>query len=168
VTGEDKSLNEILPIVKDYGAAVIGLTIDEGGIPKEMERRVAIAHKIVEKAGAMGIPPEDIIIDCLALTLGTDTNAALVTLGAIREVKDQLGVNQTLGASNISFGLPDRSVINQAFLAVAIPAGLTCPTVDAAKVRQTVLSVDLILGRDRFAQRYIKGFRQRDAQRNAS
>jgi 5-methyltetrahydrofolate--homocysteine methyltransferase len=125
---------------------------------------VAIAHKIVEKAGTMGIPPEDIIIDCLALTLGTDTNAALVTLGAIREVKDQLGVNQTLGASNISFGLPDRSVINQAFLAVAIPAGLTCPTVDVAKVRQTVLSADLILGRDRFAQRYLKGFRQKAAQ----
>ena len=164
VTGEEKSLNGILPIVKEYGAAVIGLTIDEDGIPKETERRVAIAHKIVEKAGAMGIPPEDIIIDCLALTLGTDTNAALVTLEAIRKVKDQLGVNQTLGASNISFGLPDRSVINQAFLAVAIPAGLTCPTVDVAKVRQTVLSADLILGRDRFAQRYLKGFRQQAAQ----
>ena len=164
VTGEEKSLNEILPIVKEYGAAVIGLTIDEDGIPKETERRVAIAHKIVEKAGALGIPPEDIIIDCLALTLGTDTNAAQVTLEAIRKVKDQLGVNQTLGASNISFGLPDRSVINQAFLAVAIPAGLTCPTVDVAKVRQTVLSADLILGRDRFAQRYLKGFRQQNAQ----
>jgi 5-methyltetrahydrofolate--homocysteine methyltransferase len=164
VTGEEKSLNEILPIVKEYGAAVIGLTIDEDGIPKETERRVAIAHKIVEKAGTLGIPPEDIIIDCLALTLGTDTNAALVTLEAIRKVKDQLGVNQTLGASNISFGLPDRSVINQAFLAVAIPAGLTCPTVDVAKVRQTVLSADLILGRDRFAQRYLKGFRQQNAE----
>ena len=164
VTGEEKSLNEILPIVKEYGAAVIGLTIDEDGIPKETERRVAIAHKIVEKAGTLGIPPEDIIIDCLALTLGTDTNAALVTLEAIRKVKDQLGVNQTLGASNISFGLPDRSVINQAFLAVAIPAGLTCPTVDVGKVRQTILSADLILGRDRFAQRYIKGFRQKAAQ----
>lgn len=161
VTGEENSLNEILPLVKQYGAAVIGLTIDDDGIPKEPDRRVAIAHKIVECAASFKIPTEDVIIDCLALSLGVDSYAALVTLEAVRKINAQLGVNQTLGASNISFGLPDRNLINHTFLAVAISSGVTCPTVDAAKVRAGVLSIDLILGRDRFAQRYTRNFRKR-------
>jgi len=161
VTGEEGSLNTILPLVKEYGAAVIGLAIDESGIPKDPEKRLAIANKIVERAEAFGIPRENIIIDCLALTVGADDKAALATLEAIRGVKAELGVNQTLGSSNISFGLPDRHVINHAFLALAIEAGVTCPTVDAAKVRQAVLATDLILGHDRFAQRYIKDYTRR-------
>jgi 5-methyltetrahydrofolate--homocysteine methyltransferase len=161
VTGEENSLNTILPLVKEYGAAVIGLTIDDEGIPKESDRRVAVAHKIIERAGLLGIPPEDVIIDCLALTLGADSNAGTVTLEAIRKVTEELGVNQTLGASNISFGLPDRVLVNHTFLALAIWSGVTCPTVDAAKIRPAVLSIDLVLGRDRFAQRYIRNFRQR-------
>jgi len=161
VTGEDNSLHEILPLVKEYGAAVIGLTIDDDGIPKEPDRRVAIAHKIIERAGSLGIPPEDVIIDCLALTLGADSNAGIVTLEAIRKVAEELGVNQTLGASNISFGLPDRDLVNHTFLALAIWSGVTCPTTNVARVRPAVLSVDLVLGRDRFAQRYIREFRQR-------
>ena len=161
VTGEEASLNTILPLVKQYGAAVIGLTIDDSGIPKGAERRVAIAHKIVGRADALGIPREDMIIDCLTLTVGADDRAALETLKAIRGVRAELGVNQTLGASNISFGLPDRHLINHAFLAMAIEAGVTCPTVDVRKVRPTVLAVDLLLGRDRFAQRYIKDYNQR-------
>jgi len=165
VTGEENSLNKILPLVKEYGAAVIGLTIDEEGIPKESDRRVGIAHKIVERAESLGIPPEDVIIDCLALTLGADSNAGLVTLEAIRKVKEELGVNQTLGASNISFGLPDRNLVNHTFLAMAISSGVTCPTVDVAKVRPAVLSIDLILGRDRYAQRYMRDFRQRNSQK---
>ena len=165
VTGEENSLDEILPLVKEYGAAVIGLTIDEEGIPKESDRRVGIAHKIVERAESLGIPPEDVIIDCLALTLGADSNAGLVTLEAIRKVKEELGVNQTLGASNISFGLPDRNLVNHTFLAMAILSGVTCPTVDVAKVRPAVLSIDLILARDRFAQRYMRDFRQRKSQK---
>ncbi|UCE33479.1 MAG: dihydropteroate synthase [Deltaproteobacteria bacterium] len=164
VTGEENSLNKLLPLVKEYGAAVIGLTMDDEGIPKESDRRVAVAHKIVERAGSLGIPAEDVIIDCLALTLGADTNAGMVTLEAIRKVTEELGVNQTLGASNISFGLPDRNLVNNTFLALAISSGLTCPTVDVAKVRPSVLSIDLILGRDRFAQRYIREFRQRRSQ----
>ena len=165
VTGEESSLNEILPLVKEYGAVVIGLTIDEEGIPKESDRRVGIAHKIVERAESLGIPPEDVIIDCLALTLGADSNAGLVTLEAIRKVKKQLGVNQTLGASNISFGLPDRNLVNHTFLAMAILSGVTCPTVHVAKVRPAVLSIDLILDHDRFAQRYMRDFRQRKSQK---
>lgn len=160
VSGEEKSLNEILPLVKEYGTAVIGLTLDDNGIPKEAGKRIEIAHKIVERAEAMGIPKSDVIIDCLALSLGSDTNAGKVTLEAIQGVKEQLELNQTLGASNISFGLPNRFVVNTAFLSVAITAGLTCPTVDAARVRSTVLATDLILGRDAFAQRFIQDFRK--------
>jgi len=161
VTGEENSLNTILPLVKEYGAAVIGLTIDDKGIPKESDRRVAVAYKIVERATSLRIPPEDVIIDCLALTLGADSNAGTVTLEAIRKVKEELGVNQTLGASNISFGLPERVLVNHTFLALAISSGVTCPTVDVAKIRPAVLSIDLVLGRDRFAQRYMRDFRQR-------
>jgi 5-methyltetrahydrofolate--homocysteine methyltransferase len=161
VTGEEKSMNEILPLAKEFGAVVIGLTIDEKGIPKESDRRVAIAHKIIARAASLGIPPEDVMIDCLALSLGADSHAGFVTLESIHKVKVQLGVNQTLGASNISFGLPDRSLVNHTFLALAISSGVTCPTVDAAKVRSAVLSTDLILGRDRFAQRYLNDFRKR-------
>jgi 5-methyltetrahydrofolate--homocysteine methyltransferase len=161
VTGEKKSLNAVLPLVKEYGTAVIGITIGESGIPKEPEKRLEVAHTIIERAESMGIPREDVIIDCLALAVGSDDRAGLVTLDAIRKVKAELGVNQTVGASNISFGLPDRPVVNKVFLALAIEAGVTCPTVDAAQVRPTILATDLILGRDRFAQCYVKSYRQR-------
>jgi len=112
VTGQEQSLKEILPLVKEYKTAVIGLTIDDKGIPNDSERRVTIAHKIVEQAEAFGIPSEDIIIDCLALTVGTDNRAGLVTIEAIGKVKAELGVNLTLGVSNISFGLPERNLLN--------------------------------------------------------
>ena len=161
VTGQERSLNEVLPLVKEYGAVVIGLTMDDEGIPMDSDRRVAIAHKIIGKAEALDIPREDIIIDCLVLTIATDSGAGLVTLRAIRKVKAELGVNQTLGASNISYGLPDRDVLNGAFLALAIAAGVTCPTVDVARVHQAVRATDLLLGRDGYAQRYIKAYRQR-------
>ncbi len=161
VTGQEHSLNEILPLVKEYGAAVIGLTMADDGIPSDPDQRVAIAHKIVERAEALGIPRQDVIIDCLALTVAADGRSGLITLQAIREVQARLGLNQTLGASNISYGLPDRGVLTQAFLALAIAAGVTCPTVDVAKMRPTVLATDLILARDRYAQRYIKAYRQR-------
>ena len=164
VSGEEKSLNEVLPLVKEHGTAVIGLTIDDKGIPKTIGKRLEIAHKIVERAEAVGILREDIIIDCLALSLGSDDQAGLATLEAIQRVKKELGLNQTLGASNISFGLPDRPLVNKSFLALAIGAGVTCPTVDAAKVRSTIAAIDLILGRDRFSQRFIREYRRRQAE----
>ncbi len=120
------------------------------------DQRVAIAHKIIERAKAFDIPPEDVMIDCLALTVGADSQAGLTTLEAVRKVREELGVNQTLGASNISFGLPERHFINHAFPAMAVSSGVTCPTVDVAKVRPAILSVDLLLARDRFAQRYLR------------
>jgi len=160
VTGDEKSLNEILPLVKEYGAAVIGLTIDEQGIPKDPERRVSIARKIVERAHAFGIPAEDVIIDCLSLTVGADSQAGQATLQTIREVREELDLNQTLGASNISFGLPNRVLINQVFLSMAIQAGITCPTVNPAKVCSMVLAADMVLGRDQYAMRYIKDYQK--------
>lgn len=164
VSGEEESLKRVLPLVKEHGAAVIGLALDDDGIPKTAEKRLGVVQKIIERAEALGIPREDIIIDCLALSLGSDDQAGLVTLESIRKVKAAFGVNQTLGASNISFGLPDRPLVNKAFLSLAIEAGVTCPTVDAAKVRSTILATDLILGRDRFSQRYIKDFRKRQSE----
>lgn len=164
VSAEEKSLAEVLPLVKKYGAAVIGLTVDERGIPATAEQRFRLAAKIVERAAAAGIPSEDVIIDCLTMTVATDTTAALVTLEAIRMVREKLGVNQTLGASNISHGLPDRDVLTSAFLALAIEAGVNCPYVHAERVRPFILATDLILGRDRHALRYIRAFRQRQAQ----
>lgn len=163
VTGEDHSLASVLPLVKKYGAAVIGLVQDEGGVPGSSERRVTIAHKIVERAAAMGIPVEDIIIDCLALTVSADTKTGLVTLETVRKVRSELGVNMTLGASNFSFGLPDRQLASNTFLSMVIVAGVTCPIVDAVKARPVVLATDLALGRDEYAMRYIKAYRQQQA-----
>jgi 5-methyltetrahydrofolate--homocysteine methyltransferase len=160
VSGEEKSLNEVLPLVKEHGTAVIGLALDDEGIPKEAGKRVEIANKIIERAESVGIPREDVIIDALALSIGSDSNAGLVTLETIRRVRDELGVNQNLGASNVSFGLPNRTLLNQIFLALAIADGLTCPTVNVAKVRSAVLAADLALGRDRYAMRYIQDFRK--------
>ena len=109
----------------------------------------------------MGIPRENILIDCLALTVGADSQAGLITLEAIRMVKEELDMNMSLGASNVSFGLPDRETLNGAFIAMAIDRGLNCPIVDAAKVRHYILAADLSLGRDEYAMRYIKAFRKR-------
>ena len=164
VTGQNDSLKKILPLVREYGTAVIGLTIDDEGIPDDLERRVAIAHKIVKEAETQGVPREDVIIDCLALTVGADHRAGLVTIEAMRKVKAELGVNLTLGVSNISFGLPERSLLTGTFLAIAIAAGLNCAIVDAVQVRQIILAADLVLGHDRFAMRYIKAYRQRQEQ----
>ncbi len=160
VTAEKRSLKEILPLVKKYGAAVVALTMDEDGIPRSSDGRLEVATRIVEEAEALGIPREDIIIDCLAQSVGVDSSAGLVALEAIRKVKQKLGLNMTLGASSISFGLPDRSLLNSVFLALAIASGVTCPIVDVAKVRQSILAIDLLLGRDSFAICYIEGYRR--------
>ena len=160
VTGERGSLEAVLPLVKKYGAAVIALTMDEQGIPDTPEKRLAVACKIVERAEAMGIPRQDVIVDCLALCVGADHRAAVVTQEAMRLVREELGVNMVLGASNVSFGLPDRAAINELFLAMAIAQGLTCAIADPARTRRAILISDLLMGRDEFAMRYIRFFRQ--------
>jgi 5-methyltetrahydrofolate--homocysteine methyltransferase len=168
VSGEDRSLERVLPLVKEYGTAVVGLTQDDNGIPKDAKTRIAIAEKIVNRAEQMGIPRADVIIDCLALAVGADPNSAVIALETIREVKARLGVNMTLGASNISFGMPDRLLINCSYLAMTIAAGVTCPVVDAAKVRPAILATDLLLGKDKRARRYIEAFRQKMSQHQRS
>jgi 5-methyltetrahydrofolate--homocysteine methyltransferase len=161
VTCEKDSLARILPLVKEYGAAVIGLVQDDEGTPKDSTRRISIAHKLVEHAEGAGINRQDIIIDCLTFSVGADTSSGAAVLEAIRKIKTELGVNMTLGASNFSFGLPDRDILNNAFVAMAVDAGVTCIIVDTAKVRTSILAADLILGRDKYAKRYIAAFRQR-------
>jgi 5-methyltetrahydrofolate--homocysteine methyltransferase len=160
VTGQESSLNSILPLVKEYCASVIGLTMDEDGIPTDATRRLEIAKRIVDRAERLKIPREDVIIDCLVTTVSTDDRTAAVTLEAIRKVSVELNVNQTIGTSNISFGLPERETLNTAFLVLAIGSGVTCPCANVAKVRQSVLATDLLLGKDPYSSRYIKGYRQ--------
>jgi 5-methyltetrahydrofolate--homocysteine methyltransferase len=163
VSGEERSLVRVLPMVKEYGAAVIGLVQDDDGIPKDAGRRVSIAHKIVERAEAVGISRENIIIDCLVFAIGADASSGLAVIEAIHKIKTELGVNITMGASNISFGLPDRDLVNNAFAAMAVAAGATCLITDAAKIRPAIVAADLILGRDRHARRYIEAYRQRQS-----
>jgi 5-methyltetrahydrofolate--homocysteine methyltransferase len=159
VNGEERSLSRILPLIKQYGAAVIGLTMDESGIPNEASKRLEIARKIVTRAEALGIPRQDVIIDCLALTMGADSKAGLLTLDTIKLVRAELGSNITLGASNISFGLPEREQINAGFFAMAVMAGLNCPIVNPKKARLPLAIADLALGKDDYAASYLKGYR---------
>jgi 5-methyltetrahydrofolate--homocysteine methyltransferase len=164
VTGEEQSLTKILPLVKKYGAAVVGLVQDDEGIPHDAKRRLAIAEKIVKRAEAAGVPRDDIIIDCLCLAVGAEMAAGTAILDAARQIKKELGVNLTLAVSNISFGLPDRDLLNNAFLAMAIAAGVTCVIADVNKVRSSVLAADLILAHDKYARRYTESYRQRQKQ----
>jgi len=164
VTGEEHSQKRVLPLIKKYGAAVIGLVQDDEGIPKDAEGRVRVAHKIVEKVEAAGIPREDLVIDCLAFAVGAEPASGVAVIEAIQRIKAELGVNMTMGASNVSFGLPDRELINNAFVVMATAAGATCLIVDAAKVRSIILAADLVLGRDKRARRYIEAYRQRPKQ----
>ncbi|MBI5839343.1 MAG: dihydropteroate synthase [Chloroflexi bacterium] len=159
VNGEEKQLSTILPIVKDRGAAVIGLTIDDDGIPATAEKRLAAAGIVIERAAKIGIPIEDIIIDPLVMTVGADSKAATVTLETIRLVREKFGVNINLGASNVSFGLPDRPTVNSAFLSLAIQAGATCSITDPIKLGGTIRATDLLLGKDDYSMRFLKYFR---------
>ena len=161
VNGEEETLNRVLPLVARYKAAVIGLCMDDEGIPSEPQKRMKIADKILKRAQDMGIPQEDVLIDCLALTVSADQKAALSTLETIRKVRAELGVNMTLGASNVSFGMPDRDVINAVYLAIAIREGVNAPIVNPAHVRQAILAIDVLLGRDEYSQKYIKYYREK-------
>jgi 5-methyltetrahydrofolate--homocysteine methyltransferase len=164
VNGDEKSLRTVLPLVKDRGAAVIGLTMDENGIPATAEARLSVAGKIIERAAKLGIPIEDIVIDPLVLTVGADQQAGSVTLATIRLVRQEFGVNINLGASNVSFGLPDRHTLNQVFLALAIGYGATCMITDPMKLTASIRAADLLLGHDHLAKRWLTYFRQHPPQ----
>lgn len=159
VNGEEKSLNAVLPLVKEHGAAVIGLTMDDNGIPADEESRLAVAAKIIERAAQLGIPADDIVIDPLVLTVGADQRASVVTLRTIELVRREFGVNVNLGASNVSFGLPERDTLNMAFLSMSIMAGATCAITDPMKYTLHIRAADLLRGRDANAMRYLKYYR---------
>jgi len=160
VNGEEASLEAVLPMVKEFGAAVIGLTMDDDGIPEDAESRLAVAEKIIERAAKVGIPIEDIVIDPLVLTVGADSNAGAVTLDTVKMLHQNFGVNINLGASNVSFGLPDRHIVNQAFLSLAMGVGATCAITDPIKLASTIRATDLLMGRDTYGSRYIGYWRE--------
>ena len=166
VNGEERAMKAILPLVKEHNAAVIGLCMDDDGIPETPEQRLGVAGKIIERAGQLGIPPEDIIIDPLALTMGADSNAGRIALETTKLIVKEFGVNITMGASNISYGLPDRKYINAAFIAMAIYVGLTCPITNplVKEVNTAILAADLAMGRDDYGMNWIKAYRARQKQ----
>jgi 5-methyltetrahydrofolate--homocysteine methyltransferase len=164
VTGEDERLEAILPIVAKHGAAVIGLANDDE-IPMDPERRLEVARKVVSAAGDHGIPPEDVVIDPLAMPVGAEPRAVTLFLETVRLVRDELGVNTTCGASNTSFGLPGRHTLGAAFLAVAQSHGLTSAIMDARRPEtvEAVRATDFLLGRDEWGARWIASYRAKQA-----
>jgi 5-methyltetrahydrofolate--homocysteine methyltransferase len=163
INGEEERLASVLPLVKEYDAAVIALCMDDDGIPPTAEARFKVAGKMIERAGKLGISADRLVIDPLALTMGSDHNAGRIAIDTIKMVVEEFGVNITMGASNISFGMPDRPAINATFLAMAILAGLTCPITNPLEeeVILAVQAADLVMGRDEFGMNWIKFYRAR-------
>lgn len=161
VTAEDASMKEILPVVAQYGAAVIALPHDEHGIPAEPEERLRFAELILERAAAEGIPAEDVVVDCLTMPIGAAPGAGLAALETLRLLRDRLGVATTMGASNVSFGLPDRRILNLTYLAMCIQAGVSAPITDplVPGLRRMCRAGDLLLAYDNRGRRYVADFR---------
>jgi 5-methyltetrahydrofolate--homocysteine methyltransferase len=162
VNGEEKSLEAILPLAKEYDAALIGLVMDDDGITNDPEKRFKIAEKILNRAIAAGIKEEDVVIDPLAMAVSADPNACLVTLETIKLVHDRLGLNITQGASNISFGLPNREELNNAHMVLSIWNGLSCPIANPNKITTMVRAADLVRGRDDFAMRFTEHYQNQE------
>jgi len=162
ITAEEGSMKELLPIVAQYKAAVIALAHDEKGIPKDAETRVRVAARILEEAAKEGVAAEDVIVDALTVSVGAEATAAKVTLETIRRLHDELKVATTIGASNVSFGLPDRRSLNLAFLAMAIQSGVSAPITDplVPGLRRLIRASDLLQARDPRGRRYVQDYRQ--------
>jgi 5-methyltetrahydrofolate--homocysteine methyltransferase len=156
VNGEERSMKALLPIAKEYGAAIIALTMDDDGITHDPAKRLSIAEKILDRAVKAGIKEEDVIVDPLAMAVSADPRACVISLETIKLVRQKLGLNITQGASNISFGLPNREVLNSAYMALSIMNGLTCPIANPEKIATIVRASDLILGRDDYAIRFVE------------
>lgn len=161
VNGEEKSLSTVLPLVKKYGATVVGLTLDENGIPKTAEERFQIAKRIVERAEALGIPREDVFIDCLTLTVSAEQAACKETLEGLHRVKTELGCKTALGVSNISFGLPYRELVNSTFLTMALEEGLDLPIINPNVTSMTgaVKAFRVLRGIDENSLDYIETYK---------
>ena len=170
VNGEDAVLDKILPIVKKYGASVIGLTLDKNGIPKTAQGRFEIAEKILKKALDYGIKKEDVFIDCLTLTASAEQDAVMETLNALHRVKNQLGLHTVLGVSNISFGLPNREVITSAFLTMALHSGLDLPIINpnANAVMGALRAYRVLAGIDRNSADFVSAYASETPQKKVS
>ena len=155
------SLSQILPLVAQHGAAVIGHCEDEEGIPDDPYGRLEVARRVVERAEALGIPREDVLIDCLTQAIEADPDAALITLETVRLVRAELEANMTLDISAISSELPNFAALHQALLNVAIVEGVNAPIVNVARDRQSILALDVLLGREEATARYIRYYHYR-------
>ena len=162
VTGEEERLEEVLPIVKKYGCAVVAISNDETGISEDPDVRFAVAKKIVDRAKDYGIPSSDIVVDPLVMPIGALNSAGMQVIKLVRRLQEELKVNTTCGASNVSFGLPNRNGINSAFLTMAIASGLTSAITNPLheSVMQSVLGADVMMGNDPNCVRWIKRYRQ--------
>ena len=158
VNGREESMKTLIPIAGEYNAAIIGLCMDESGITDDPQKRLAVAEKIIELAVRSGLDCEDVVVDPLAMAVSAEPQACVVTLETIRLISKKLGCNITMGASNISFGLPGRESLNSIFVAMAIAAGLTCPIANPEKIAPAVRASDLIMGRDDYAIRFVGYF----------
>ena len=162
MTGEDERMELILPLIKRHGAAIIALPNDETGIPATAQERMVITEKILRTVEKYGIPLENLVIDPLAMTVGADPEAVKITLETIYLIREKWGLNMTLGASNTSFGLPNRHALNSAFLPAAMSHGLTSAVMDARtpQIVESVRAADLLLGLDPWGSRWITSFRE--------
>jgi 5-methyltetrahydrofolate--homocysteine methyltransferase len=162
VTGEDERLEAVLPLVAQRGAAVIGIANDETGISEDPAERFAVAKKIVERAESFGIPRQDVLIDPLAMPIGAMRSAGPSLFEIVRRVRGDLGVNTICGASNISFGLPDRPALNAAFLAMAIACGMTCAITNPLEesIRKAILAADVLMGHDENCAAWLAAHRE--------
>ena len=161
MTGEDDRMELILPLVKEHKAVIMALSNDETGIPATAQERLEITEKIVRTVEKYGIPLEDLVIDPLAMTVGADTEAVKITLETIHLIKEKFGLNMSMGASNVSFGLPNRHAVNASFLPMAMAAGLTSAIMDARtkEIGTSVRAADLLLGNDPWGGNWISAFR---------
>ncbi len=166
VTGEDEVLERLLPLVKRYGAAVIGIANDDTGISNDPEVRLAVARKIVQRAADHGIPAEDVIIDPLCMPIGANHNFGRITFETMRLIRQELGVNMSVGAGNVGFGLPDRPPLTATFILLGTQVGLTAAITNALdrEIYRLILAGDLMLGRDPFGKKWNTHFRRRAAQ----
>jgi 5-methyltetrahydrofolate--homocysteine methyltransferase len=161
VTAEEERLEVVLPLVAQHGAAVIGIANDETGISEDPAERFKVARKIVERAASYGIPPEDVLIDPLAMPVGAVRYAGATLFQIVRRVHEELGANTICGASNISFGLPDRPTLNAVFLAMAISAGLPCAITNPLEpaIKKAILAADVMMGHDENCSRWLLAHR---------
>jgi 5-methyltetrahydrofolate--homocysteine methyltransferase len=165
MTGEDDRMELILPLIKKHNAAIIALPNDEIGIPATAAERIVITEKIIRAVEKHGISLDNLVIDPLAMTVGADPEAVKITLETIHLIREKWGLNMTLGASNISFGLPNRHALNAAFLPAAMSHGLTCAVMDARTpaINEAVRAADLLLGMDQWGGNWISRFRAQEA-----